>query len=113
MELPGLELVRPSWVRAGRLCDLSFHDPDPCSLPAGRSRLGLPSSESDASFTCVPSCPFTSPSLPFHGTPFSSGRDSSWKQVFALLELLAAESLAAFGDPFLPAPSSGLLRVLR
>lgn len=109
MELPGLELVRPSWVREGRLARPFLSRP----LLASRSRLGFPSSESDASFTCVPSCPFTSPSLPFHGTPFSSGSDSSWKQVFALLELLVAESLAASGDPFLPAPSSGLLRVLR
>lgn len=75
------------------------------ALPAALG-LRLPSAKCDASFTCVPSCPFTclSPVL-----PSPSGRIASWKQVFALIVLEAAEPQSLSEDPS-PAPSSGLLR---
>ena len=87
-------LLRPLRDRA-RARPLLSELPRPRSpsgaLPAA-PRLRLPSARCDASFTCVPSCPFTPSSLPFPGTPsFAPGRLASWKQVFALIVLEAAD----------------------
>lgn len=77
---------------------LNFPDPGAPSRSGRCSRLRLPSAKCDASFTCVPGCPFTSSSLPFPGLPSPFAPVASWKQVFApvVLELPKAAALQRF-----------------